>query len=194
MISKGRKQTRPARHDAGMTLPEVMISVVLTGILIASMSMSITVIGRQRDNSAGRLNNARSEQNVGIWMPADLASAEIVSTDAAASPCGSVCPAGINVGGSNALMLTWTGSTVIAIAGAPTSVPTETKVSYRYVQEGDEWMLIRVECYSINGAAPSCQQTTVLHDLDPPPPERDWTTRRHGARLGHGGQPGARPC
>jgi von Willebrand factor type A domain len=156
------------RRDAGMTLPEVLISVLLTGLLIASMSMAITVVYKQRDNTEGRLNNARSEQSVGIWMPSDLSSAEVVNTDADASPCGATCPPGITIEGSNALMLTWTGSTVVG--SPPVSVPTETKVSYRYMQSGDEWIMVRVECYSVNGGVPSCEQRTVLRGLDPPPP------------------------
>ncbi|MBK5331891.1 MAG: VWA domain-containing protein [Ilumatobacteraceae bacterium] len=149
-----------------MTLPELLISVALTGILIASLSMSITVIYRQSDNTSGRANNARSEQNVNIWMPADLASAESVSTDPAASPCAPNCPAGADVGGTNALMLTWKG-TVPGSGG--TSVPTETKVSYRYVLVGIEYQMIRVECTTVNGGLPTCEKNIVLHDLDAPP-------------------------
>ena len=159
--------SRVKQHrDSGMTLPELLISVALTGILIASLSMSITVIYRQSDNTSGRTNNARSEQNVNVWMPADLASAESVSTDPAASPCAPNCPAGADVGGTNALMLTWKG-TVPGSGG--TSVPTETKVSYRYVLVGIEYQMIRVECTTVNGGLPTCEKNIVLHDLDAPP-------------------------
>ena len=156
-----------SRHrDAGMTLPEVLIAVVLTGLLMSSIAMSITVLFRQSDNTEGRTNNARSEQNVNIWMPTDLASAENVDTAPGASPCAPSCPPGLNVGGTNALMLSWSGT----VPGANgTAVPTETKVSYRYVQVGAEYQMLRVECVSVNGAAPSCNSSTVLHDLDPPP-------------------------
>jgi hypothetical protein len=153
-------------RDSGMTLPELLISVVLTGVLIASLSMSITVLYRQTDNSGGRTNNARSEQNVNVWMPADLSSAESVSTDPAASSCSPSCPAGFDVGGTNALMLTWHG-TVPGPGG--TSVPTETKVSYRYVLVGNEYQMIRVECTTVNGGAPACKKNVVLHNLDAPP-------------------------
>jgi type II secretory pathway pseudopilin PulG len=155
-------------RDEGMTLPELLISVVLTGVLIASLSMSITVIYRQSDNTSGRTNNARSEQNVNIWMPTDLSSAEIVSTDPAASPCAPSCPAGADVGGTNALMLTWKG-TVPGAGGV--AVPTETKVSYRYVLVGIEYQMIRVECTTVGipPGPPTCEKNVVLHDLDPPP-------------------------
>ena len=83
-----------------MTLPELLISVVLTGILIASLAMSITVIYKQSDNTAGRVNNARSEQNINVWMPSDLASAESVDITPEAVPCSGNCPPGADVGGT----------------------------------------------------------------------------------------------
>ncbi|MEQ1874537.1 MAG: vWA domain-containing protein [Ilumatobacteraceae bacterium] len=150
-----------------MTLPEVMVSVTVTGMLVAAMATATSVILAQADNSEGRINNARSEQAVGIWMPTDLASAEDVNTDAGASPCGTLCPPNVNVGGSNTLMLTWTGS----IEGETSAVPTQTTVSYRYVEDVDsEWQIIRVECYSVNGGAPTCSQVVMLHDVAAPPP------------------------
>ncbi|HEY0520198.1 MAG TPA: vWA domain-containing protein [Ilumatobacteraceae bacterium] len=149
-----------------MTLPELLISVVLTGVLIASLTMAITVIYKQADNTTGRTNNARSEQNVNVWMPADLSSAESVSTDPAATPCTGTCPAGANVGGTNALMLTWTG-TVPGAGGV--AVITTTKVSYRYVLVGLEYQMIRVECTTTGGGSATCETNVVLHDLDPPP-------------------------
>ncbi len=149
-----------------MTLPEVLVTVTVTGMLVAAMATATTVILTQADNSRGRINNARSEQSVGIWMPADLASAEVVSTAAGDSPCGSVCPPNVNVGGSNALMLTWTGS----IPGTTEPIPTQTVVSYRYIQNADGlWQVIRVSCYSVNSAAPTCSQVVVLHDVSAPP-------------------------
>ena len=149
-----------------MTLPEVLVSVTVTGMLVAAMATATTVILTQADNSRGRINNARSEQSVGIWMPADLASAEVVSTAPGDSPCGTVCPPNVNVSGSNALMLTWTGS----IPGTTEPIPTQTIVSYRYVETAEgTWEVIRVSCYSVNSGAPTCSQVVVLHDVAAPP-------------------------
>ena len=158
------------RRDLGMTIPEVLIAIVITGLIASALASVATLIVKQADNNRGRLNNTRSEQAVGIWMPADLASAELVDTDPAASPCGSSCPAGLLLGGSNALMLTWTGSA----AGVTTAVTTTTMVSYRYVQNGDEYEIVRVACVSTAGGAPECTQITVLHDVPAPPPGQDW--------------------
>lgn len=165
-----RMRQRSADGDAGMTLPEVLITMVIMGTVMTALVGATTVILRQQDNSSGRLNNARSEQSVGIWLPSDLASAEDVVTEPGASPCGTQCPPGVNVGGSNALMLSWTGT----IAGDTESIPTRTTVSYRYVQVGDEWQVIRVKCVSVNSAAPTCDQSVVLHNVLPPPPGQTW--------------------
>ncbi len=149
-----------------MTLPEVLITVVITGTLVTAMATATMVIINQNDNSEGRVNNARSEASVGVWLPSDLASAEEVDTSPGASPCGSLCPPGVNVSGSNTLMLVWTGW----VEGETEPIPTRTAVSYRYVQEGDEWMILRVACYTVGSGAPECEQVVVVHDVDPPPP------------------------
>jgi prepilin-type N-terminal cleavage/methylation domain-containing protein len=157
-------------RDAGMTLPEVLITMVIMGTLMTALVAATTVILRQQDNSVGRLNNSRSEQNVGIWMPSDLASAEGVITDPGASPCAPDCPPNVNVGGSNALMLTWTGST----PGDTEAIPTQHAVSYRYVEVDGEFQLIRVACVRVGGGAPTCDQVVVLRDVLPPPPGQTW--------------------
>ena len=135
-------EERRAR-DAGVTLPELLIGVLLLGLIMATLSAVVIVIVKQQDNTTGRLNNARSEQQVGIWMPADLASAESVDTAAGATPCGSQCPAGTVIDGSNALMLTWSNTSA-------SNVVTTTKVSYRYRLFGtDDYQLVRVECVQV---------------------------------------------
>ena len=158
-------------RDAGITLPELLIAVTITFTLTAAMAMATTVILRQSDNSKGRLNNARSEQNVGLWMPADLASAEDVNTSPNASPCGATCPSNVSLGGSNALMLSWTGY----IAGATAPVPTTTTVSYRYVQNATgEFEVQRIACVSVSGATATCDTMVILHDVEAPPAGTAW--------------------
>ena len=155
-----------------MTLPELLVSVTLTAILATSLALATNVMLSNRDNTMSRANNSRSEQNVGFFMPTDLASSESEDTDPAAMPCGPspACPPGAVTDGSNALLLTWKSSVVVA--GNP--VVTVTKVSYRVVLVGEEYQLIRVKCDSVNGAAPTCNSQIVLHDLTPPPAGVDF--------------------
>lgn len=153
-------------RDSGLTLPEVLIAVTITTLLVAAMATATQVVLSQQDNTVGRLNNARSEQSIGIWLPADLSSAETVDDSPNASPCGTQCPPGFEITGTNTLLLTWTGS----IPGETEAIPTLTTVSYRYVRDDEGvYDLIRVQCLSIDSAPPTCEQTTVLHDVLPPP-------------------------
>lgn len=176
-MSEVRRTWRDRRRgkgvDSGMTLPELLISIVVTGTLVSGMAVATTVVLRQGDNNKGRLNNSRSEQSVGLWMPADLASAEYVDTNPASTPCGTACPTDVNVGGSNAVQLEWTGSAVSTTTGQ--AVATTTKVSYRYVEVADGFDVIRVACVSVGGAAPTCDQLTLLHNVEAPPVGVAWT-------------------
>ena len=169
-MTSERELPGPGRRDAGFTLPELLVSIIVTGILVAAMSMAAILVIRQTDNNQGRLNNTRAEQSVGIWMPSDLASAEDVNTDPAASPCGAQCPPGLLGEGSNALMLSWTGSE----PGATDAIVTITTVAYRYERTGDEFSIVRIECLSVGGGAPECTKHTLLHDVMPPPAGTPW--------------------
>src|SRR5690554_2852556 len=132
------------RRDAGMTLPELLISVTMIGIIATVLAASITVTFRQADNTEGRLNVARGEQNVDMYLPNDLASAETLDQDPDASPCGAACPPGLGLIGSNALMVSWTTST----SNGTSAVTVTTNVSYHF-SETDEpgiYQLVRIEC------------------------------------------------
>lgn len=150
-----------------MTLTELLVSVSLMGIIAVALSAAITVTYRQMSSTEGRINVARSEQSVGTWLPADLASTDIsrgelapgvlpLSTNPAASPCGNC--AGIDMSGTNALQLAWA-STVSTGSGGLAQVITQ--VQYQYIQIGGEWQLRRIECV---GSSP-CFAITVMHDV-----------------------------
>lgn len=147
---------RPARRrDAGMTLPEVMISMVVIGIIATVITSSIIVTMRTEEGTTGRLNVATAEQSVGMWLPADLSSAVDASIDPADSPCApsTSCIAGLD--GSNALTVSF-----------PDGAGGTSVVSYIYGPSGDgeTYELHRVECTS-----GSCHPIRVLAGLDGPP-------------------------
>ena len=143
-----------------MTLLELLITVSLIGLIATVLSTAVIVTLRQQDNTEGRLNVARAEQTVGLWMPADLASASDVDTDPQASPCGAVTCGDIDLSaGSNVVMLSWIGSGGV-----------QTNVSYHFTPSGDgrTYELWRVECTGGPGAW-SCTSRTVLDELPGPP-------------------------
>ena len=130
-------------------MPELLISVVILGLISAVLSSAMIVTLRLQDNAEGRLNVARSEQAVSMFLPSDLSSASIVNTDPDATPCGATVCDGIDLSnGSNVLLLEW-----VSVNGD--GVEVETKVSYHFApSEGtDTYKLSRIECTSIDGAA-----------------------------------------
>lgn len=145
------------RADVGMTLTELLIAVSMMGLLAVTVSAALTVTLKTQGASEGRLNVARAEQSVDTWMPADLASA-VTATDLPGDwPCTAPCPGGVDLDGSNALLLTWPSASGVG----------DTVVSYIYrVSDAanDKYELVRILCDS-----GSCSQVTILSDLDGPP-------------------------
>ncbi|WP_394937157.1 hypothetical protein [uncultured Ilumatobacter sp.] len=148
------EQPNGPRRDAGVTLIELIVSVLMVGLLATSISAAIVVTLRSNQASEGRLNVARAEQSVAAWMPADLSSAVTASEDPSATSCG--VPECAGVTGSNALLLEWP---------SHTTAGTTTTVSYIYRREasGDLYELVRVYC-----DAGTCNKNIVLRSLDGP--------------------------
>jgi hypothetical protein len=174
--SRQRRSRRLAadRRDLGMSLPEVLVAVLVMGLMTTTLAMATRVILQQADNTEGRANNARSEQNVGLFLPADLSSAETVDTEPGSAPCGPspACPPGVDLGGSNAVMLTWTGQEFDVESNS--IISTVTNVSYRVVEISGEFRLLRVECSGFVGDELVCTTRTVLRELDAPPADVEW--------------------
>ncbi len=132
-----------------MTLIELLVSVMVIGAIATVLAAAVTVTFRQQDSTEARLEVARWEQGLALWLPADLTSATVVSAEEGEQPC--VDP--ICTFGSNALMLSWDDGS------GPTTV------SYRYgpADDGTTFVLTRVECHG-----GSCTSQVVLRELAPP--------------------------
>ena len=190
--SNSGSSTQRRAGDAGMTLPELLISISIMGIIIGVISSALIVTLRQQDATQGRINVARSEQSVGLWLPGDLASAGVVSVEPDWSPCGEievdgvwqptgdVCPPLGLPAGSNALMLGWSYKDADGKA-------TYTNVSYQFYQDTDgTFSLARVECVLpdvsltsdgvpiLGDASWTCEHTVVLRELASPPAGTTW--------------------
>jgi hypothetical protein len=154
-------------------LVELLVAVVVTGVVMSSLAGLTMVIIRQQAGTGSRLDLARAEQSLGLWLPTDLASADSVDPSPGAAPCGSPCPLADATAGSNAVMLSWK---TLEDAGPPV-VERETNVSYRYLASGLRFAIVRVQCDRVGNGAWSCAQRTVLSDAPPPP---DGTTFQPG--------------
>ncbi|MSW21192.1 MAG: prepilin-type N-terminal cleavage/methylation domain-containing protein, partial [Actinobacteria bacterium] len=84
-----RRRLNSGRNpDRGMTLVELLVSVAVLGIVGSVVAAAVIIVFRQIGNTQGRTEVARSEQNVSLWLPADLSSAESVDTKPESTPCG----------------------------------------------------------------------------------------------------------
>jgi prepilin-type N-terminal cleavage/methylation domain-containing protein len=137
------------RRDDGMTLIELLISISVLGTIVAVIASAMIVMIRTQPETESRLDVARWEQSLALWLPSDLTSASNVSADEADTPCASAAC----TFGSNALELRWDDGTG------------ETIVSYRYgpSADGETFELHRIECH-----AGSCFDQIVLRDLAVP--------------------------
>ncbi len=152
------------RKDEGITLPEILITITMLGLLSAVLASAVSITLRQARNSDGRLNVARAEQSIDTWLPSDLASTDVnnvtlpaVDLDPAATPCGN-CGT-IDLSGANALQLAWN----TTVPGSP-PVDVVTRVQYQYVERGGEWVMERISCV---GSEP-CTVRTMLFGLEAP--------------------------
>ena len=71
-----RSQAAPAaKRDRGFTLPEILIAMTVSGILVASLAMAFSVIVRSQTGSQQRIAESKDVTFVQTWLPADLSSA-----------------------------------------------------------------------------------------------------------------------
>ncbi len=146
------EQPTPDR-DRGMTLPELLISIAVIGLVASVLVAGISVTLRQHEDTRGRIDVARWEQNLGMWLPDDLRSASDASAEPNATPCGAPTCGGTPMSaGSNVLWLSWNEGGVT------------TQVSYRYQPDGEGYGLFRVMC-----VGDTCSTLRVLSDLSSPP-------------------------
>lgn len=135
------------RGDAGVTLVEMLISVTILGVIMATLSAAVILILKAQRPTEIRIGEAKDIAFIQTWLPVDLASATAADTDPLVQPI-----SGTTLPGTNVVTLHQPGYTV----------------AYRYEQRADEWMLVR---YELRGG--NVQRNIVAHQLSAPP--AGWT-------------------
>ncbi len=130
--------------EEGMTLIELLIAIVITGLILAPIAASLFLGLRATDGTILRLNESHDRQLLSTYFPRDILSADSApDTNAGCSP-----PLH-----SNKLRVEW---------DEKIGATTDTYVSaYQIVPEGTEWVLNRHLC--INGTL--TETVTVAHQL-----------------------------
>jgi prepilin-type N-terminal cleavage/methylation domain-containing protein len=145
------------RADAGLTLPELLVGVVLLGLVAAVISNSIIIVMRQSVVVEKRVDSATELQLVQTYLTRDVASASTIEL----AP--DVRPPGTTWSGTNVMQLTWP-----TPGGAG-----ETQVSYRYAALGDNWAIRRYE--RTTDPVAEVQPVTVASGLTAPSQQGSWT-------------------
>jgi prepilin-type N-terminal cleavage/methylation domain-containing protein len=143
-----------------MTLPEMIISIVIMGVLLAAATTAVSVTLRTTPQTERRVEANRDMSVVQSWLPLDLAAANETNTDATFDPATSA---------------TLPGTNVLSIRRASVTEwdIDEVWVSYRYVQMGEDWQLIRFEITAPGTPNEEVERLVVAHRLAAPP--EGWT-------------------
>lgn len=166
--------TVPPRRDAGFTLPEMLIAMVISGILVVSISMAFTTVLQTQSQASDRLAESKDITFVQTWMPVDLSSAletfnspsdaEILVGLAALNPPMSIralAPGGPGLPGTNVITLVRpdldAGAGVYYI------------IAYRYHEIDGQWQVSRFEIKNPGTASEVIKVVGVAHEVPAPP-------------------------
>ena len=147
--------------DRGMTLVELLITVTILGVIMSSLAAAVIVMLRSEAPTRDRIAESKDVTFLQAWIPTDLASAVSRNVVPTYQPAAATTLPGTNV------------ITITRPDLSGSSATSYVTISYRYVNDGDEWQLRRYEIRDPNGPSPEVTQVGVAHELAAPPPT--WT-------------------
>jgi prepilin-type N-terminal cleavage/methylation domain-containing protein len=108
LIAEQDTRNNPPARDAGFTLPEVLIVIVLMGMLMPVLAMAFSVVIRTSPVSEARADDSRSLTNLTNWLSQDVSSTSEDGFFIGASAPGGGCVLPASADGSvNLLELHW---------------------------------------------------------------------------------------
>lgn len=144
-----------------MTLVELLITVTILGVIMSSLAAAVIVMLRSEAPTRDRIAESKDVTFLQAWIPTDLASAVSRNVEPTYQPAAATMLPGTNV------------ITITRPDLSGSSATSYVTISYRYVNDGDEWQLRRYEIRDPNGPSPEVTQVGVAHELAAPPPT--WT-------------------
>jgi prepilin-type N-terminal cleavage/methylation domain-containing protein len=143
--------SRPRARDAGVTLPEVVVSTAILGLLMAALSVVIVVTLRAAPTTEARIDDARSTRSLANWLSHDTTSTPPFLPESAQGGLDvTTIPTATNNdcsgGGDNLLHLQWAEQ---GLQGARTYA-----ANYRFETVGDEGRITRYTCWAPGAGSP----------------------------------------
>ncbi len=158
--------SRRRGSDAGFTLPELLIVMVLSGTLVAVISAAISIMLTATPEAEARLAESKDVTFLQTWIPVDLATA-INSypdeNDAEVKANLVANPPNISY---NAVL---PGTNVLTLVVPNAKTNRLEIIVYRYVKVGDEYQLVRYRISDPGTASEVVSVVGVAHELPAPP-------------------------
>jgi prepilin-type N-terminal cleavage/methylation domain-containing protein len=136
-----RRTGRTERTDAGFTLPEILVTIVVTSVIVGAIGVAFTTFLRNEDYSRNQVGGTRDAFSLATWLPPDVqstaASGGIDTTPTTATGCAG-SPAYVAGANRNVLRLTWSDTS--------TTPATVYRAAYRAEVAGGQWSLRRYSC------------------------------------------------
>lgn len=143
-----------------MTLPELLIAMTVVGIILSVLTASLLTTMRATPAAQQRVLVARDVSFLEAWIPADLATATATNTDPVFDPTSSG-----TLPGTNAFTL-W-------LAPTDGGLDSPGIVSYRYLNDGGEWQLVRFDVLRPGTVRESFARVVIARQLAAP--AATWT-------------------
>lgn len=138
---------------------ELLVSIVITGTIIGSIALAFSVILNTHSPALARISESKDVTFVQTYLPLDLASA-VAPTDAEKA----AGMKAINDDADYMPVAGLPGTNAVSVRRSDIVTGEKYWVSYRYVQQGDEWVLLR---YEVRGGQTTVR--TVGTELAAPP-------------------------
>lgn len=135
---------RRAREQAGFTLVELLISIVILGIIVTVIATTFVVLTRVSSQTQDRLTQSRGPRFASVYWTPDVASSEAVN------------PSGVRCG--------TTGTPVVTFQWTDDRVPQAQVATWATVPTTTGANLVRTQC-SVNALATPQQTTMIAPDV-----------------------------
>jgi len=155
------------RGDRGFSLPEVLVTVILSGMLMAVLTTAFMVMLRSTPQAEARLAESKDVTFLSAWLPVDLSTA----TGSWRDPDDAVVKAAMAAAGTT-YAATLDGTNVLTLT-VPSGSSVEV-VSYRYEQAADgSWRVARYRITDPGQVTEAVSLVGVAYELPDPP--SDWS-------------------